>query len=238
MIDLSVRHRRMGAGIARVARVVACAGANCPASEFSYFFTISNEVSPEQPATTITLWAAFPPELYAFAQSYTNVSTSPDAGNLSDPTLLMYRHGGSAGDVSADGDRVSLVHPLQLDCCGDFADTSNPIAVWSVVWTTDDFTPRQVPIDTDAWTYWVYLDIGGGAKNFYDKDFGQGHAIIDVVGDGCYPEFTGDDVLDLFDFLVYVNSFNAGEDAADCDASGALDLFDFLCFTDAFNEGC
>jgi hypothetical protein len=54
----------------------------------------------------------------------------------------------------------------------------------------------------------------------------------------CYPDFTGDGVLDLFDFLDYVNAFNAGEDRADCDQEGGLDLFDFLCFTNAFNEGC
>jgi len=46
-------------------------------------------------------------------------------------------------------------------------------------------------------------------------------------------------VLDLFDFLAFVNSFNAGEAGpADCDGSGALDLFDFLCYTNAFNLGC
>src|SRR5262249_23148222 len=47
----------------------------------------------------------------------------------------------------------------------------------------------------------------------------------------CYADFTLDGSLDLFDFLAYVNAFNAGNADADCDGSGALDLFDFLCFT-------
>lgn len=55
---------------------------------------------------------------------------------------------------------------------------------------------------------------------------------------GCYADFTRDGELDLFDFLEYVNAFNAANPAADCDASGSLDLFDFLCFTNAFNAGC
>jgi len=54
----------------------------------------------------------------------------------------------------------------------------------------------------------------------------------------CYPDFTGDGVLDLFDFLAYVNAFNAANPGADCDKNGGLDLFDFLCFVNAFNAGC
>jgi hypothetical protein len=54
----------------------------------------------------------------------------------------------------------------------------------------------------------------------------------------CYADFTGDGVLDLFDFLAYVNAFNAADPAADCTGDGVLDLFDFLCFVNAFNNGC
>ena len=54
----------------------------------------------------------------------------------------------------------------------------------------------------------------------------------------CYADFTGDGTLDLFDFLAFVNAFNAEEDSADCDVDGAWTLFDFLCFTNAFNAGC
>jgi hypothetical protein len=55
---------------------------------------------------------------------------------------------------------------------------------------------------------------------------------------GCYADFTGDGVLDLFDFLEFVNQFNAGDANADCDGQGGLDLFDFLCYTNEFNAGC
>jgi hypothetical protein len=54
----------------------------------------------------------------------------------------------------------------------------------------------------------------------------------------CYADFTGDGALDLFDFLAFVNAFNAGEPGADCIADGAYDLFDFLCFVNQFNAGC
>ncbi len=61
---------------------------------------------------------------------------------------------------------------------------------------------------------------------------------LERAGVDCYADFTGDGVLDLFDFLAYVNAFNAGDDLADCDGDNELTLFDFLCFVNAFNEGC
>jgi carboxypeptidase A1 len=42
---------------------------------------------------------------------------------------------------------------------------------------------------------------------------------------------------ELFDFLAYVNDFNAGKKAADFNKDGSLDLFDFLAFVNAFNAG-
>ena len=54
----------------------------------------------------------------------------------------------------------------------------------------------------------------------------------------CKADCDGSGALDIFDFLCFVNAFNAGEPVADCNADGAMDLFDFLCFTNAFNAGC
>lgn len=60
----------------------------------------------------------------------------------------------------------------------------------------------------------------------------------DAAGTGCYPDFDGDGELTLFDFLGYVNAFNAGAGAAECDGDNELTLFDFLCYVNAFNAGC
>src|SRR5262249_22122943 len=54
----------------------------------------------------------------------------------------------------------------------------------------------------------------------------------------CYPDFDANGSLDLFDFLAFVNAFNAADPRADCDQNGVFDLFDFLCFVNAFNAGC
>jgi photosystem II stability/assembly factor-like uncharacterized protein len=54
----------------------------------------------------------------------------------------------------------------------------------------------------------------------------------------CEADLNGDGVLDLFDFLEYVNLFNAGDMTADCTGDQVLDLFDFLCYVNLFNTGC
>jgi hypothetical protein len=55
----------------------------------------------------------------------------------------------------------------------------------------------------------------------------------------CYADCSGDEVLDLFDFLCFIGAFNAGEVGyADCDEDLELNLFDFLCYVSAFNQGC
>jgi hypothetical protein len=56
--------------------------------------------------------------------------------------------------------------------------------------------------------------------------------------EGCEADCDGSGDVDLFDFLCFVNLFNAGDSVADCDGSGMLDLFDFLCFVNAFEAGC
>jgi hypothetical protein len=84
--------------------------------------------------------------------------------------------------------------------------------------------------------------------NVQDKDEGEYRCLVsndvgDVLSDPavlvvCPPDLTCDGVLDLFDFLSFVNLFNAQDATADCDGDGAFTLFDFLCFVNQFNAGC
>jgi hypothetical protein len=103
--------------------------------------------------------------------------------------------------------------------------------------------------DSEELRYRLQFPVRAGQKISFgvatvDGEAGRGR--LDVASirvflsntEGCYADFTGDGTLDLFDFLGYVNLFNAGEPAADCDGDGDFTLFDFLCFTNAFNAGC
>jgi hypothetical protein len=54
----------------------------------------------------------------------------------------------------------------------------------------------------------------------------------------CPADLDGSGALDLFDFLAFVNLFNAHDPKADCDGDSAHTLSDFNCFVALFNAGC
>jgi streptogramin lyase len=90
-----------------------------------------------------------------------------------------------------------------------------------------------LPTRIDIFDIGTHEKVGSLAPDFID-DIGP----LGFMPDGCYPDFTGDGALDLFDFLEFVNLFNAGDLSADCTGDAAFDLFDFLCFVNAFDAGC
>jgi hypothetical protein len=74
---------------------------------------------------------------------------------------------------------------------------------------------------------------------FFDNPNGAAAILADLGGDApCAPDCDGNALLDLFDFLCFVNTFNAEDPGADCTQDGVFDLFDFLCFVNQFNAGC
>jgi hypothetical protein len=85
---------------------------------------------------------------------------------------------------------------------------------------------------------WI-LDAGIDGPGISGRFLENSRYEFDVQGqEDCYADFNGDGVLDLFDFLEFVNAFNAEQDRADCEPGGALDLFDFLCWVSDFDHGC
>jgi hypothetical protein len=56
--------------------------------------------------------------------------------------------------------------------------------------------------------------------------------------EACYADFTAGGLLDIFDFLAFMDAFHEIDSAADCDGNIGLDLFDSLCFVNAFSAGC
>src|SRR5262249_48307838 len=162
-------------------------------------------VSADQPSTTVTMWAAYDPKWFAFAQTHTEIGSAPDPGAFADPqALVSQKVYCDPGKVAPDGDGVTGIHIIQYHFpLAQHADTHTPLTVWSATWTTDDFTPRTVPIWTISLDYWVYVDDGGYGQDFYGINFSEAQGLIEVVG-GCYPDFSGDGLLDILDFLAFV----------------------------------
>ena len=70
------------------------------------------------------------------------------------------------------------------------------------------------------------IDVTGGAY------------VFDLDCERCSPDLDADGRLTVFDFLTFLNLFDAGNSEADFDGDGELTIFDFLAFQTAFDAGC
>jgi hypothetical protein len=149
-----------------------------------------------------------------------NGSPSYDMDIHFDARVVDFSMDASRSNGSGDGDGLSVQFWM-----GDETVFKTEIAFKEInTWTTISYAG---PLDR------VTFQGSGGGFHPYGVD-----NIVFGAASGCYPDFTEDGVLDLFDFLAYVNAFNEEDPGADCDESGVLDLFDFLCFVNAFDKGC
>jgi hypothetical protein len=143
---------------------------------------VSNTISPGQPSATVEAWAVWDPDQYAFWKAHFDFYSSPDPGGFSDPERLLRGPGTHDGVVEPDGDAVIGTVALQLHfpAGGIFADTSNPILMWRVTWSTSDFTPRMVDLHTATAEFALFVDDSGNGHSFID-DFVDGSGAIQVV---------------------------------------------------------
>lgn len=145
--------------------LLALAGAAPAVADTGLSFDISNAISPNHPSTTIQVWAYFDKDPYAFAAVDFDVTATHDQGGFSDPFSILHTLGTFNGDVQPDGDSVTHCLPGQIQApVGEwYAETTNPILVWSVTWSTSDFTPRIIDLSTFTYRYAIYLDYDGNS---------------------------------------------------------------------------
>jgi hypothetical protein len=103
-----------------------------------------------------------------------------------------------------------------------------PLAT-DLIWTSNNF---DNPVE--AITSIACLDLYSQTATPF---FWDSVSLMPSAG-GCAPDLDGSGTLDLFDFLAFVNFFNAQDPIADWDADGEFTLFDFLGFVNSFNTGC
>lgn len=127
----------------------------------TYEIRVSNPVSPGTPSTTVEVWADWDSDLfYAFAAANWNLRGDM-SGDFSGPASAFTDPGQDDG-TPMDGDVMDIITgQLQFPTGGLFADTSDPILIWSGTWSTTDFTARTVDLATETLRYSLYLDDTG-----------------------------------------------------------------------------
>lgn len=217
---------------------------------------IGAPVSPTHPTTTVRVSARFPTELWAFFGSRFDIVGSDPTGLFFDimiPAPLGPLPPGSYGcfaqrpGIPIAGGIDTATFAQLNGIAGCIGDPTNPLPVWEARWTTDDFTPRTVRLET-AKTHEFYVYLAQNWTPTVDlvatNQFRHGSAFIEVTSE-CYADCdtsTGVGVLDIFDFLCFQNLFAAADPyACDCDTStgpGVCDVFDFLCYQGRYAAGC
>lgn len=216
---------------------LAAAVCSCPTgvAQETFLIRAQRAATPASPEVQLLVSAAFDEADYALASAAFELEAA--SGMFLRADVLLDR-GPCEICPQPDGRFVRTIRPGQFHfpTAGIFGDPSNPIAVASAVWTTDDFAPHDVPMSTHTTAFRVYVDEGTSMTESRMDSFGEGSGIIRVRR--CYIDCDGDDEATIFDFLCFMNAFQAGDFYADCDESGTLDVFDFLCFQNEFMAGC
>ncbi|MEQ8845288.1 MAG: PEP-CTERM sorting domain-containing protein [Phycisphaerales bacterium] len=135
--------------------------ASATVSPNTYEIRVSNPVSPSSPSATVEVWASWDSDLfYAFAAAEWAI-TGDATGEFTGPASAFTDPGQENGVISG-GDVTDIVTgQLQFPAGGLFADTSDPVLIWSATWSTTDFTARTVDLATETTRYNLYVDDTG-----------------------------------------------------------------------------
>ena len=218
-----------------IAACLAFAAASTCAAQETLIFRVSGASTPARPRIHMEIDAAFPASDFAFASVYFSMEASD--GVFSATQCIPLSGPCDGGGPVHDGRFVYGIAAGQLHFPPSiFADPRNPLPIIESNWRTDEFSPRDVSLQTSTSYFWVYPSSASSIAEPRIDTVIEGSAIIRVRR--CYADCDGTDDLDLFDFLCFQNAFATDDYYADCDASGALDFFDFLCFQNEFAAGC
>lgn len=166
----------------------------------SWYVVASGGASPSTPTVLLDIYAQFDSNLHAFAAGYGGLSTSePGLDSVATfmltvpiPTaipglLVLGSHSLSASEW--------LLNPAQSNAAawGGPANPDNPIKVATLAWTTTDFTPRTIQVETELTFLWVYPTLnaqtpsqvqisGVGSTNFEVIPAPASFALLAAVG--------------------------------------------------------
>ena len=157
------------------------------AQQGGWLIESSNVVSPSQPTTTVEVWAWFDDptgERDVFAWGDFDFIAAD--GEFSNTRMYLWTLSTfSAGTPMGNSVRGVLVGQL-WGFAGMVANPQNPILAWSADWTTTDFTPRTVSLDTRNTTTFEIGTNGGhvltlNLLELYPQGFTPGMGVIRVV---------------------------------------------------------
>ena len=142
------------------------------------------------------------------------VNITPQSGDVDPATpTVMYRFGAHGSFIAAPmnhDEGTTFLAAIPTAPCGE--------TVQFYITANATLTNREVRSPSDAPASLYSFVVGGGTC--------------------CPADFNGDGTVDFFDYLDFVQAFDAEDPSADFNGDGNIDFFDYLDFVQAFSAGC
>lgn len=151
----------------------------------------------------------------------TSMSTFPPA--ISDNSWVAFRARDAAGDALFIGDGTTLVRITGMN--------STVMTDLGATTLGYSFGPGNVQALSGP------IDINANGQIAFAGILANGSVGL-FVAEPCRADFNNDGVVDLFDYLDFVQVFADEAQEADFNNDLVIDLFDYLDFVQAFAEGC
>jgi len=150
-----------------------------------------------------------------------SMSTFPPA--ISDSGLVAFRAKDASGDGLFIGDGSTLVRVVGS---GSTVQTDLGPLTLGFTFGAGNTQALSGPLDINGRNQLVFVGVlSNGSLGLF-------------TAEPCVADFNNDGVVDLFDYLDFVEVFAAEDIAADFNFDGVVDLFDYLDFVQAFADGC
>ncbi|MFI4915808.1 MAG: GC-type dockerin domain-anchored protein [Phycisphaerales bacterium JB060] len=139
------------------------------------------------------------------------------------------------------GSRPVLVAAGDFELVGTV--TANNIAAWDGAQWTAFEGPSATGVSVDAASL-LSVDGNGGPSLWvggrFNRAGGEPSWMLARYGceQSCPADLDADGSLTIFDFLTFLDLFDAGDPIADFDGDGELTVFDFMAYQTTFDAGC
>ena len=155
------------------------AGGALAQTDGTFLLLSTNTVSPSSPMTTIEVWTTWVGPDHLF--SAVDYDLTAGDGAFSNPVNVLQGVGSTTGVIAGNvvlGARNGQLHIPNIH----FGSSDNPILLATYDWTTTEFTPRTVSLDTSNTTRFILAVIETGATiDLFPQEFTPGAGVINVV---------------------------------------------------------
>ena len=167
--------------LAASAATAVFAGGAIAQTDGTFLLVSTNTVSPTTPTTTIEIWATWvdPGADYVFIGADYDLAAGD--GAFSNPVNILQGPNSTTGVIAGNVISGAINGQLHVPFLF-FGSPDNPILLATYDWTTADFTPRSVSLDTSNTMNFVVATFSTGfAVSLFPHEFTPGSGFIDVV---------------------------------------------------------